>query len=192
MRLAHSLLATLLLLACGEKTTREAVAPAEIASVAPVTSSAGGTPLVTASASPSAASAAPARSAASTLTESSAEDSAPTCERDIARMRGKFRTCYNKGLAQDPTMEGREVVAATGVLEDGTVGAATIESNTGLSAEVAECMRATIAKGPLHCAQGTGSQVRIPLVFKVPVDAGAPQLQMRPVPSAASSSRPRH
>jgi outer membrane biosynthesis protein TonB len=62
-------------------------------------------------------------------------------ERVIATMRARFRSCANKGLANDPTEQGKVTLSVT-VDEKGDVTDSHVASNNGLGAGTAQCMAA--------------------------------------------------
>ncbi len=57
----------------------------------------------------------------------------------MAKARVTYRRCFNDGLQHDPKMTGKLVVAVD-VGADGHATGATIETNTGLSKAVADCV----------------------------------------------------
>jgi hypothetical protein len=56
-----------------------------------------------------------------------------------AALRPRFRNCANQALAQDPSQQGKLVIAAA-VAANGEVTTAAVASNTGLSGNSAQCM----------------------------------------------------
>jgi hypothetical protein len=86
-------------------------------------------------------------------------------DRVIAGMRGRFRKCYNDGLAQDPSMSGRVVIAAK-VGPNGEVISSTVGSNSGLSSGVANCIAGVVRNGQFEPpAGGATSTLQIPVSF---------------------------
>lgn len=65
-------------------------------------------------------------------------------ERTIAGRRAMFRMCYQKGLAEDPTMAGK-VDLSVSVDADGNAHA-TVKSGSGLSEPTKQCMAASVAR----------------------------------------------
>lgn len=59
--------------------------------------------------------------------------------RATAMSRARMRSCYRQGLATDPSMSGKLVVAIT-IDENGAITQAAATSNTGISPAVAECV----------------------------------------------------
>jgi hypothetical protein len=57
----------------------------------------------------------------------------------VASLRPRFRTCAMRGLARDPTEQGKLEMSAT-IDASGTVTAASITTNAGLAADTAACM----------------------------------------------------
>ena len=95
----------------------------------------------------------------------SAERTPADAERTIAAVRPRFRACYDKGLAVDPSMTGSMTVVLA-VDADGTVTAAHAEEESGLSSQVRDCIVES-ARGA-HFAPSTTGQattVRVPVRF---------------------------
>ena len=85
-------------------------------------------------------------------------------EATIAALRAGLRTCYNKGLMMDPTMEGRLVISIR-IAPDGATSSASKVGGTGLSPEVEECMLAKVRRAVFEAPGGEGSTVQLPLTF---------------------------
>lgn len=85
-------------------------------------------------------------------------------DRVVAGLRPKFKSCYQKGLARDPNMAGR-VVLATKVAPTGEVGKVDIASNTGLSPEVANCIAGALRDANFAAPGGNGSTIQVPVTF---------------------------
>jgi len=85
-------------------------------------------------------------------------------DRVIAGLRPKFKNCYQKGLAGDPNMSGKVIVAAK-IAPTGEVDKADIASNTGLSPEVASCIARAVRNANFAAPGGSGSTIQIPVTF---------------------------
>lgn len=85
-------------------------------------------------------------------------------DRVIAGLRPRFKSCYQRGLNSDPTMAGKVVIAAK-VGPNGEVNDAPIESNSGLSPEVASCIARVVRSAQFDAPGGNGSTIRIPVTF---------------------------
>lgn len=98
----------------------------------------------------------------------------PGADDVIMGLRPSFRRCYEDGLQHHPKMEGRVVVSVV-VGERGTVDVATMESNTGLSEDVAACFIDKL-RYARFTAPGAGKKasLRVPITFVIAQnDAGA-------------------
>jgi hypothetical protein len=86
-------------------------------------------------------------------------------EAGIARLRPGFRSCYNKGLAQDPSMAGTLVLEIQ-IAASGDVSNVSRVSGAGLAADIERCI---IRKATLASFDGVsagGAKVRAPLSFR--------------------------
>jgi hypothetical protein len=92
-------------------------------------------------------------------------------ERVVAGLRPRFRACYNNGLQQDPSMNGRVVIDAT-VAKNGEVAATRTESNTGLSQSVAQCITGMIKRAQFDAPTGD-VHLHIPVTFVQQNDSGS-------------------
>lgn len=82
----------------------------------------------------------------------------------VVRLRPKFRSCANRGLSQDPNMQGKLVISVT-IAATGDVTATAIAQNSGLSESVAQCMSrgaryAAFSAGAPHTVQIFVTQVK--------------------------------
>lgn len=86
-------------------------------------------------------------------------------EQAIARLRPGFRSCYNKGLASDPSMEGSITIAIT-VAKNGDVDDVVKKSGHGLSSDVEACIikRARNATFDAPTSGGTAT-ISVPVTF---------------------------
>lgn len=85
-------------------------------------------------------------------------------ERTVAGLRAKFKRCYDKGLQTDPTMSGA-VTIVTKVSPNGEVASATGQNNTGLSADVVQCIQKAVQGANFDAPGGSGSTINIPVKF---------------------------
>jgi hypothetical protein len=83
-------------------------------------------------------------------------------DRVVAELRPKFRKCYTDGLGKDPSQQGSIVVRAK-IAPTGEVAGVTIQSNTGLSADVASCIAKRVQNAQFDAPGGTGSTLDIPV-----------------------------
>lgn len=85
-------------------------------------------------------------------------------DRVIAGLRGRFRNCYQQGLASDPSMSGKVLISAK-VGPNGEVSSADIASNSGLSPTVAQCIAGVVKRATFSAPGGGGSTLQIPVTF---------------------------
>ncbi|HEY8079960.1 MAG TPA: AgmX/PglI C-terminal domain-containing protein [Labilithrix sp.] len=81
----------------------------------------------------------------------------------VAKLRPRFRKCYQDGLSSDPTMHGKVVLNAR-VGANGEVNGVDVVSNNGLSQPVAACLQATLGRATFT-AHGA-SNVQVPVTFE--------------------------
>ncbi|MBX3233485.1 MAG: energy transducer TonB [Labilithrix sp.] len=85
-------------------------------------------------------------------------------DRVIAGLRSRFRTCYQRGLASDPTMSGKVVITAK-VAPNGEVATADVASSTGnLSGDVNTCILQAIKRAQFDAQPGGA-----PATLSIPV-----------------------
>jgi len=82
----------------------------------------------------------------------------------VSGLRAKFRICYNRGLAADPSMAGT-VTVVTKVAPNGEVGSAEASSVSGLSPAVVSCIQSAVRNAQFHAPGGSGSTINIPVKF---------------------------
>lgn len=126
---------------------------------------------------------APAPSEAALPVAASSEPQAPAgppgdvtdADQVIARLRPRFRSCYQDGLSEDPTMEGRVVIAAR-VEATGSVGSTEVRTRTGrLSDPVVACMSLAIRNAAFaRPTSGHATTLMIPISFVASATASAP------------------
>lgn len=85
-------------------------------------------------------------------------------DREIAKLRPRFRQCYQTGLNSDPSMSGKVVITAK-VGPNGEVSSANVSSNTGLSPSVASCIANVVKRASFDPPGGGGSTLNIPVTF---------------------------
>ncbi len=85
-------------------------------------------------------------------------------DRVIAELRPKFRKCYTDGLAKDSSQQGALTVRVK-IAPTGEVAGVTIQSNTGLSPEVAACVSKRLQNAQFDAPGGTGSNLDVPVKF---------------------------
>ncbi len=85
-------------------------------------------------------------------------------DRVIAGLRGRFRACYQQGLATDPSMSGK-VVMSTKIGPNGEVASVSPASNSGLSDGVIACIARAIRNAQFDPPGGGGSVLSVPVTF---------------------------
>ena len=106
----------------------------------------------------------PLPNATASRTDSRPRAPVANAEAAIAAMRPGFRSCYNRGLAADPTMVGRLVIAIK-IASDGSVVDVTKVRGEGLTADVEDCIIARAGQATFDAPGGLGSTIQIPLTF---------------------------
>jgi hypothetical protein len=81
----------------------------------------------------------------------------------VARLRPRFRKCYQDGLSGDPTMHGKVVLAAH-VGANGEVSSVDVASNSGLSQGVASCLQAALGRAEFK-SNGAPATIRVPVAL---------------------------
>jgi hypothetical protein len=85
----------------------------------------------------------------------------------VSGMRGGFRACYNRGLAEDPTMKGSVRITAS-VGPNGEVKSAQASVGGGsLSSAVVSCLAARVRSAQFSPPTGGGATLVIPVIFDV-------------------------
>jgi TonB family protein len=74
------------------------------------------------------------------------------------------KKCYQRGLESDPTQAGKIVILIK-VAPSGEVDSATVQSNSGLSANVASCISAVARRAKFDPPGASGSQISVPFNF---------------------------
>jgi Ca-activated chloride channel family protein len=97
----------------------------------------------------------------------------------MARMRPRFRLCYDQGLRSDPTTSGK-LVYAVRVAPNGEVSNVELVSNVGLTDTIAQCIRRQLRNPQFDPPGGSGSTLHVPLVLH---QTGERQPSASPPPS---------
>ncbi|HZU84137.1 MAG TPA: AgmX/PglI C-terminal domain-containing protein [Polyangiaceae bacterium] len=74
------------------------------------------------------------------------------------------KKCYQRGLESDPTQAGKIVILIK-VAPSGEVDTATVQSNAGLSAQVANCITSVARRAKFDAPGPSGSQISVPFNF---------------------------
>jgi hypothetical protein len=74
------------------------------------------------------------------------------------------KRCYQQGLESDPTQSGRLVVVMQ-VEPSGEVDSASVSSNSGLSASVANCIQKVAGRVKFAAPGASGSSISVPFTF---------------------------
>ncbi len=85
-------------------------------------------------------------------------------ERTIAGLRPGFRSCYNKGLANDPSMAGK-IVLAIKIAPNGEVQDVSKVGGSGLASDVEQCIIKKARNASFDAPGGSGSTVQVPVTF---------------------------
>lgn len=85
-------------------------------------------------------------------------------ERVIAGLRGKFKSCYQRGLSEDPNQSGKATFLVK-VGPNGEVSSATVANNAGLSATVTGCIQRALQNAQFDAPGGSGSSLSVPVNF---------------------------
>ncbi len=85
-------------------------------------------------------------------------------ERTIARLRPGFRSCYNKGLANDPSMAGKLTMAIK-IAPNGEVQSVSKVGGSGLSPDVEACIMRKTRNASFDAPGGGGSTIQVPVTF---------------------------
>ena len=88
----------------------------------------------------------------------------PNADSVIAGLRGRFRSCYQKGLLDDSTMSGKVIISAK-VGTNGEVVSSDVVSNAGLSPAVGRCIADVVRRATFSAPGGGGSTLQIPVTF---------------------------
>jgi hypothetical protein len=82
----------------------------------------------------------------------------------IASLRPAFRRCYNQGLDSDPGMGGKVVLIAQ-IAPNGEVSSAEVQTNTGLSPKVVQCLASRVRGAQFERTGPSGSKLVIPITL---------------------------
>jgi hypothetical protein len=86
----------------------------------------------------------------------------------VASLRPRFKACYQRGLAVDPSLQGC-VVLRTFVAPSGTVEKSAVFVREGLTDAVIQCLEGAVQSAKFAPPGGTGSALQIPVTFELPV-----------------------
>jgi len=89
----------------------------------------------------------------------------PNVERTVRSLQPRFRNCYNKGLATDPTIAGK-IVLSVNVQADGDVASVTKTSGSGLPASVESCIIRAVQNAHFDAPFGGAATLNIPIAFQ--------------------------
>jgi hypothetical protein len=92
-------------------------------------------------------------------------------ENVIAGLRPGFRACYNRGLANDPTMDGC-VTLRVHIAPEGSVGTTDAVVKDGLSPSVVGCLEELLRRAAFDPPGGSGATINVPITF-IPRGGGA-------------------
>jgi TonB family protein len=88
----------------------------------------------------------------------------PNADSVVAGLRGRFRSCYQKGLLEDSTMSGKVTISAK-VGVNGEVVSSDVVSSSGLSPAVGRCIADVVRRATFSAPGGGGSTLQIPVTF---------------------------
>ena len=83
-------------------------------------------------------------------------------ERVIAGLRGRFRSCYHRGIAKDFLEQGK-VTFKVDIAPNGDVDSVNISSNTGLSITTTDCIEKALRYASFEPPGGSGSMLSVPV-----------------------------
>lgn len=86
----------------------------------------------------------------------------PGADGSIAALKPSFRSCYNKGLGDDPHMAGK-IVLSIRVQPNGEVQTVSKDSGSGLSDKVEQCIEGKARNASFN--QGRGGTLKVPVSF---------------------------
>jgi hypothetical protein len=85
-------------------------------------------------------------------------------ERTIAQLRPSFKSCYQKGLANDPSMAGKLIIQID-IAPNGDVSNVSKTGGSGLSPEVEQCIMNKVRTKSFDAPGGGGSKISVPVTF---------------------------
>ncbi|CAN5388292.1 hypothetical protein BH09MYX1_BH09MYX1_19860 [soil metagenome] len=85
-------------------------------------------------------------------------------ERTIAQLRPSFKSCYQKGLANDPSMAGKLIIQID-IAPNGDVQNVSKTGGSGLSPEVEACIMNKVKTKSFDAPGGGGSKISVPVTF---------------------------
>jgi Ca-activated chloride channel family protein len=102
--------------------------------------------------------------------------------RVVAGMRAGFRACFQRGLAEDPTLQGGSLRLTINVAVDGTVRSATPGAVTGnLPASVVGCVVGRAIRAQFDAPEGGNATITVPVTFTVQPGDPTPAVTSRPI-----------
>jgi hypothetical protein len=85
-------------------------------------------------------------------------------ERTIAGLRPSFKSCYQKGLANDPSMAGKLIIAID-IAPNGDVQSVSKAGGAGLAPDVEQCIMNKVKRASFDAPGGGGSKLQVPVTF---------------------------
>lgn len=85
-------------------------------------------------------------------------------ERTIMTLRPRFKRCYQKGLATDPEMSGK-LIMAIDLAPNGDVSSVSKAGGSGLSTTVEDCLMTTVRRASFDAPGGGGATLEVPVTF---------------------------
>ena len=93
-----------------------------------------------------------------------AASNVPDAERVVRASLPRARSCYQRGLQSDPSMEGKLTLALT-IDASGAVASSSVTHNTGLSSLVAQCVAAQMKRAEFSAPTARASTVTLTYAF---------------------------
>jgi hypothetical protein len=97
--------------------------------------------------------------------EAGSFDGGPGASRTISATRAGFRSCYNKGLQTDPTMQGKAIFKVKIGPDGGQPVSVEQTGGSGLSDGVVACIERKIEAVSFDAPGGSGSTLQVPITF---------------------------
>jgi hypothetical protein len=90
----------------------------------------------------------------------------------VARLRPKFRACYQQGLRSDPTLAGRTHIKVR-LDAEGNVLMASAEQVTGLTPDVVKCLSSVLVETRFSAPADGSATLVVPIAFQQQASPGA-------------------